>query len=93
MSITPANFSPRVNTLGRSQFIADPLFKGLLDEVLITDYALSAAQVAALLTNTPPQFTAAQFSRPGATEGVPYSNTIAGTATDADPGDDTRRAD
>lgn len=87
ISISPASFSPRVNRLGKSQFTADPLFKGLMDDVLITDYALSAAQIAALQTNTPPQFTSNAISRPSGTEEVPYTNSIAGTATDSDPGD------
>ena len=86
MSITPASFAPRVNFLGKSQF-ADPMFKGLMDDVLITDYALSAAQIAALQTNTPPQFTNSTFARGTGTEGLSYSNNLVGTATDADPGD------
>jgi autotransporter-associated beta strand protein len=87
MSISPANFSPRVNRLGKSQFVADPLFSGMMDDVLITDYALSAAQVAGLQTNTPPQFTNSIFARGSGTEGMAYSNSIAGTAIDADAGD------
>lgn len=87
MSILPSAFSPRVNFLGKSQFIADPNFSGALDEVLITDYALSAAQIAALQTNTPPQFTNSFFARGTATEGIAYNNTMAGTATDGDAGD------
>jgi autotransporter-associated beta strand protein len=87
MSISPANFAPRVNRLGKSQFIADPLFSGLMDEVLITDYALSPAQIARLQTNTPPQFTSSMIARPGGTEGINYADTIAGTATDPDSGD------
>src|SRR5206468_6805028 len=77
MSITPASFAPRVNRLGKSQYYSDPTFKGLMDEVLITDYALSAAQVAALLTNTPPQFTTNLYDRGSATEGQSYSNSMA----------------
>ncbi len=87
MSITPASFSPRVNFLGESQFIADPLFNGLMDEVLITDYALSAAQIAALQTNTPPQFTNKLFARGPATNGITFNSSVAGTAMDADAGD------
>lgn len=89
MSITPASFSPRVNFLGESQFIADPLFNGLMDEVLITDYALSAAQIAGLQTNTAPQFTNSLFARDPATEGIAYSSSLAGTVTDPDAGDTT----
>jgi len=87
MSITPASFAPRVDFLGKSQFYSDPLFKGALDDVLVADYALSAAQIAALQTNTPPQFTNSIFARGNGTEGIAYNNTMAGTATDADPGD------
>ena len=87
MSITPASFAPRVNCLGKGQFIADPLYRGQMDDVLITDYALSAAQIAGLQTNTPPQFTNSAFARGTATEGLSYSNSLAATATDADPGD------
>ena len=85
-NILPSAFKPSKNYLGESQFIADPLFRGKLDEVLITDYALSAAQVASLMTNTPPQFTNSFLARGSATEGLAYSNSIAGTATDADAG-------
>ncbi len=90
MSITPASFSPRANFIGKSQFYEanhDPLFKGLLDEVLITDTALSAAQIAALLTNQPPQFTNSVFAGAVGNAGQAYSDTIAGMATDADAGE------
>src|SRR5439155_566589 len=87
MSITPANFNPRVNFLGKSQFVSDPMFKGMMDDVLITDYALSATQIARLQTNTPPQFTNSIFARGSGTEGLAYSNSIAGAAMDADAGD------
>jgi autotransporter-associated beta strand protein len=55
-TITPSQFNPRRNYLGKSQFAADPLFTGRMDEVVITHYALSAAEIAALQTNQPPQF-------------------------------------
>lgn len=87
MSITPANFDPVVNYLGKSQFINDPLFNGLMDDVLITDTALTAAEIAAMQTNTPPQFANTLLARGSAVEGMSYSNSIAGAATDADPGD------
>ena len=86
-SIAPSNFNPMYNYLGRSQFAADPLFKGALDEVLVTDYALSAAQVAALLTNTPPQFSSPALTRSAAPVGFLYSDTVAGNATDTNPND------
>jgi autotransporter-associated beta strand protein len=87
ITITPGNFNPRCNYLGKSQFIADPAFNGLLDDVLITDYSLSAAQIAALQTNTPPQFTTNYLVRSTATNSEAYSATIAGTGTDPDGGD------
>jgi autotransporter-associated beta strand protein len=87
ISIRPASFSPRLNFLGKSHFIADPMFRGVMDEVLITDYALTAQQIARLQTNTAPQFTNSIFARGSAIEGVAYSNSIASTAIDADAGD------
>jgi autotransporter-associated beta strand protein len=87
LSITPANFAPRVNLLGESQFVADPNFDGLMDDVMISDAALSASQIIALQTNTPPQFTNSIFARGSATENIAYSNSIAGAAIDADAGD------
>lgn len=83
VSITPAQFSPSRNFLGKSQFLADPLFSGGLDDVRIADYAFSAAQVASLMTDTPPQFTASPIAGPAGSNGVAYTGTLAGTATDA----------
>lgn len=86
-SITPASFNPNLNYLGKSQFAPDPLFRGRLDEVLITDYALTAAQIAALQTNLPPQFTSVQITATNATQSQAYASTLAGAATDPNPGD------
>jgi autotransporter-associated beta strand protein len=88
-TIAPSNFNPNLNYLGKSQFPADPLFRGNLDEVEIADYAMTAAQIAALTTNLPPQFTTNLFARSTATQGVAYSDTIAGTATDPNPNNTT----
>jgi len=52
VTITPAAFNPTRNYLGKSQFSANPLFNGKLDEVEIADYALSAAQIAVLYNST-----------------------------------------
>lgn len=86
ITINPANFNPNINYLGKSQF-ADPLFRGNLDEVQIADYAMTAGQIASLLTNTPPQFTTNILASDTAPMGTPYSGSISGTATDVDPGD------
>jgi hypothetical protein len=54
VSLTPAVFNPALNYLGESQYPSDPLFSGALDEVLIANYAMSAAQVAWLPVNNAP---------------------------------------
>ena len=54
-SITPANFSPIKNYLGKSQF-PDPLFNGKLDAVTIADYAMTAAQISTLYSAIPSAF-------------------------------------
>src|SRR5262249_36924233 len=52
VSIVPSAFAPIKNYLGKSQFAADPLFNGELDEVEIADYALTAAQISVLYNGT-----------------------------------------
>jgi len=86
-SLTPASLTPQFNFLGKSQFTTDPLFHGALDEVQVNDYALTAAQVASLLTNSPPAFSTNLIVRANASEAVAYSNNIIGMATDPDSGD------
>src|ERR1019366_1372058 len=83
----PSSIKPVQNYLGKSQTAADPLFNGSLDEVEIVDYAFTAAQVAALLTNTAPQFVTNLIASVSSTQSIAYSSSIAGAATDADPGD------
>ncbi|HHY85420.1 MAG TPA: hypothetical protein GYA07_07775 [Verrucomicrobia bacterium] len=90
VTLTPVAANTQDNFLGKSQFTADPLFRGRMDEVLILDEALTPAQVAALLTNQPPQFTSSPITRPAANQGQPYSETIADEATDPDEGDTLR---
>ena len=89
VNITPSQFSPKYNYLGKSAFPADPLFKGRLDEVRVADYAFTATQIAtmAAATNSSPQFSASVISGGNATQGVAYSGSVAGAATDADAGD------
>ncbi len=86
-SIAPSAFNPIKNYLGKSQFSADPLFNGMMDAVTIKDYAMTAGQIALLQTNVPPQFASSLLTRSGGTEAVPYSDTIAGTATSSNPDD------
>lgn len=86
-TLTPALFKPARNYLGKSQFPVDPLFRGMLDEVYVADYALAPQQIAALMTNRPPVFATKFIEWPGANIGMPYSNSVAGLASDPDPGD------
>ena len=89
VGITPSQFTPKYNYLGKSAFPADPLFKGRLDEVRVADYAFSATQIAAMAaaTNTAPQFSASVINGGNGTQGVAYSGSVAGAATDPDAGD------
>lgn len=50
MNINVSDICPIFNYIGRSQFTADPLFKGLIDDFRIYNYALSAKEVNALNT-------------------------------------------
>jgi hypothetical protein len=54
ISLNPAVFNPALNYLGESQYSADPLFNGALDEVLVANYAMNAAQIAWLPFNSAP---------------------------------------
>ncbi len=49
ITIRPADFTPRRNYIGRSQYPADPLFKGYVDDVRIYNAALSDDQVKAVM--------------------------------------------
>jgi autotransporter-associated beta strand protein len=87
ITFAPSATSPNKSYLGKSQFAADPLFSGSLDDVQIADYAFTPAQIASLMTNTPPQFITNTIAGGSADRGVPYTNNIAGAAFDTDPGD------
>ncbi|MEO5916508.1 MAG: glycosyl hydrolase [Luteolibacter sp.] len=54
----PALSGTMENYLGKSQWAADPLFNGKLDDVTIADSAMTDTQIAALMANTLPPFTA-----------------------------------
>ncbi len=49
ITLRPADFHPRRNFIGRSQFPSDPLFKGNVDDVRIYSTPLSAGQVVAAM--------------------------------------------
>jgi hypothetical protein len=44
----PSQFNPKRNYLGKSQFTADPLFRGRIDEVTIKDTVFTGAELAAM---------------------------------------------
>lgn len=80
-TLTPAQLTPVKNYLGKSQWPSDPLFRGQLDEVHLADYALSAAQIGALMAGSAPTFNAPVITGGTATQGQPFTGTLAGTAT------------
>jgi fibronectin type 3 domain-containing protein len=49
----PNDIAATLNYIGKSQFSADPLFNGLVDDFRIYNYPLSAAEVAALVDLVP----------------------------------------
>ena len=87
LGLGPSDVRPTENFLGKSQYTADPLFNGRLDDVLIADYALSAGQIAALMNDRPPAFAAGVVAAAGAAAGQPYAASLAGAAADPDAGD------
>jgi len=87
IAIDPSEFTPAFNYLGKSQFPGDPRFSGMFDDVRIFDYALTAGQVASLMTDNPPVFTSTFITGGTPIQGNAYSGTVAGAATDPDPGD------
>ncbi len=68
--INPGDFAPATNYLGDSQYSADPLFDGRLDDFRIYNHALSAAAIAELATGvadaTPPAAPTGLATTPGA---------------------------
>lgn len=52
ITIRPSDIKPVCNYIGRSQFIADPMFKGSIDDFQIINRALSAEEIATLYENT-----------------------------------------
>lgn len=52
ITLRPSDVAPTLSYLGRSQFAADPAFKGYMSNVRIYNYALSAAEVKALTSTS-----------------------------------------
>ncbi len=51
ISIKPSDIRPVLNYIGRSQFDADPLFSGLIDDIRIYNYPLTAQELQSIVTN------------------------------------------
>lgn len=85
MTLNPVDVGTKYNHLGRSQFPADPLFNGRLDEVRFSGTGLADAQVAALASVVPPRFHAARFRRADAVVGSPYVADLDGLAVGTGP--------
>jgi hypothetical protein len=54
VTISPRSINPALNYLGESQYEADPLFEGRLDELYVYNYALNPTEIARLTENQPP---------------------------------------
>ena len=52
ITLRPSDVAPTMSYLGRSQFDADPAFKGMMSDVRLYNYALSADEVKALTSAT-----------------------------------------
>jgi hypothetical protein len=51
VTLRPSDVAGVCNYLGRSQFVVDPMFRGLLDDVRIYNYALSQSEVQSVAGN------------------------------------------
>ena len=52
VTIKPSDINPIFNYVGRSQFAADPAYKGNIDDFRIYNYALSAEEIKDLVDTT-----------------------------------------
>ena len=55
ITITPSEFKPVLNYLGKSQFAADPYFNGLIDDFEIFNYKLTLSQIQELAGSPTPE--------------------------------------
>jgi len=53
IAISPLDFKPVLNYIGRSQYAVDPLLNGYIDDFRVYNYALSATQVTQVYGNLP----------------------------------------
>jgi hypothetical protein len=74
MTINPSDLGAKYNYLGKSQFTADPLFAGRLDDVRIQASAMTAAQIAALAAPLPSPWASSDIGAVGAAGSVGHSS-------------------
>ena len=53
ITINPGDFAPRINYIGKSQFSADALFNGRIDELRVYSYALTSTELQTLYAGLP----------------------------------------
>jgi len=52
ITLRPSDIAPTISYLGRSQFVADPAFKGMMSDVRLYNYALTADEVKTVCEET-----------------------------------------
>lgn len=83
ITVDPAALLPSRNYLGDSQFAADPLFHGAIDDLRIYSRGLNAAEVAALAIPADP-VVVPDFTFGGWAQGLPFPPGQAGPVQDPD---------
>ncbi len=86
LTLNPSDLGAKYNYLGKSQFTADPLFAGRLDDVRIESTALTDAQIATLAgSSLPSPWTTADIGAVGAAGSAGHSSgtfTVVGSGAD-----------
>lgn len=72
ITLRPSDFAPALCYVGRSQFAADPLLKGRVDDVRIYNYALSADELKVVMDDTANAIESATADQPNKGEGAIY---------------------
>ena len=87
IALDPSTLGAYNNYIGKSQFSSDPLFDGMLDDVIFTNFALAPADVAAVYNNHFPVFSADIIDGGSIAPGTAFSGSLSELASDADAGD------
>lgn len=85
-TLRPSDIQPTVNLIGDSQFATDPLFDGRIDEFVVFNRALAAAEVMAVMNGRSPTRTGSSTPTAAATIGQAFSLTLSSNASDPDAG-------